>query len=99
MDYLSIVYATAMVVITIVLAVVGVYVVMILMEVRHTLHKLNTTLDTVEEKVQLVSAPLQRLGGMATGMATGFKVFETFVSWLQRQREDNNEDTHGSRRR
>ncbi len=89
MDYLSIIFAITMVVITIVLAVVGVYLVMVLTEARRTLRKVNDTLDVMEEKVTAFTQPLMRLGGMTTGLATGFKVFETFVSWLQRHKPES----------
>jgi hypothetical protein len=86
MDYLSIVFAVVLVVLSIVVSVVGVYVVMVLSEVRRTLRKVNTTLDAAESSLQLISQPFIKFGGLASGMSTGFKVFETFVSWLQKNK-------------
>ena len=72
---------------TIVISVVGVQLVLVLMEVKKTLTKLNLVLDTAEQRINAVVAPIQNLGGMASGLQTGFKVFESFVSWLHRNKE------------
>ncbi len=87
MEFLPVLYAVILVVLTVVLTVVGVYLVLVLMEARRTLLKVNTTLDVAEAKLNAITQPLQRLGGMATGLTTGMKVFETFVTWLQRTKD------------
>jgi len=86
MEPLSIIFAVVVIVLTIVLAVVGVQLFLVLLEVRKTLAKLNKTLDTVETQVNAVVRPLQNLGGMAQGLSSGFKVFESFVGWLNREK-------------
>lgn len=87
MDYMPMIISVVLVVLTIVLTVVGVQLVMVLAEVKKTFVKLNTTLDTAETKFQALVSPLQNLGGMASGLRTGMKVFETFVGWLGREKE------------
>jgi hypothetical protein len=57
------------------------------MELQRTLRKVNETLDTIDATVVSVTQPLHSLGGMASGLGTGLKVFETFVSWLNRNKE------------
>jgi len=86
MDYLPLVFAVVLVILTIVLSVVGFQLVKVLMELRKTLHKVNETLDTVDATVLAITQPLHSLGGMASGLGAGFKVFETFVSWLNRSK-------------
>lgn len=88
MDFLPIVFAVVLVVVSIVLVAVGVQLMMVLNELKQTLRKVNMTLDTVDQTVSSVVRPLHNLGGMASGLTTGFKVFETFVGWLQRNRQD-----------
>lgn len=88
MDSVSTVFVILLLMLTIVLCVVGVYLVMVLMEVKKTLHKVNTTLDTAEERLVALTQPFQRLGGMTSGLATGMKVFETFVTWLNRTKTE-----------
>lgn len=88
MDILPIVFSVVLVVLAIVLSVVGIQVIMVLFEVKRTLKKLNDTLDMAENKFNAIVAPIQNLGGMAAGMSTGFKVFESFVGWLNRNKED-----------
>ncbi len=87
MEILPIIFSVVLVVLAIVLAVVGVQMVLVLLEVRKTLQKFNQTLDSAEAKFTSVLQPLQRLGGMATGLSTGMKVFEAFVGWLHRHQE------------
>ena len=70
-----------------VFSVVGIQFILVLMEVRRTLKRANDTMAKVEERINLVLQPLQSLGGMASGLGTGFKVFEKFVSWLSRNKE------------
>lgn len=87
MEFLPVLYAVILVVLTVVLTVVGVYLILVLMEARRTLVKINTTLDVAEAKLNAITQPLQRLGGVASGLTTGMKVFETFVGWLQRTKD------------
>ena len=87
MEYLPVIFAIILGILTIVLTVVGVQMVMVLSELRRTLQKVNVTLDTVEHTVESGTQPLHSLGGMAAGLSSGFKVFETFVGWLNRNKE------------
>lgn len=84
MDYLPVVFSVVLVVLAIVLTVVGVQMIIVLTELRKTLRKVNHTLDTVDMSVNAVVQPLQNLGGMASGLSTGMRVFEAFTGWLQR---------------
>lgn len=84
MDIIPIIIAVALVILAIVLTVVGVQIIMVLYEVKRTLSKVNQTLDNVEERVQYFSRPLQQLGGIASGLKTGMRVFEHFVQFLHK---------------
>ncbi len=86
MEVLPIVLTTVLVILAVVLIIVGVQVILVLVEVKRTLKKLNLTIDLAEEKLQSIVQPLQNLGGMASGLQTGFKVFEAFVGWLNRSK-------------
>lgn len=87
MEILPIIFSVVLVVLAIVLSVVGVQIILVLIEVKRTLKKFNDTLDSAEAKLNAVVQPLQNLGGMAAGLNTGFKVFESFVGWLNRNKE------------
>lgn len=88
MEYLPIILSVVLVILVIILSVVGVQLVLVLMEFRKTLRRVNMTLDTVDMTVTAITQPLQSLGGMASGLSTGFRVFETFVNWLNRNRDE-----------
>lgn len=88
MEVLPVVLTSVLIVLAIILAVVGVQVVLVLREVQRTLKKVNNTIDAAEQRINFIVQPLQNLGGMASGLQTGFKVFEAFVGWLGRNKED-----------
>lgn len=88
MEVLPVVLTSVLIVLAIILAVVGVQVVLVLHEVQRTLRKVNSTIDLAEARINNIVQPLQNLGGMASGLQTGFKVFEAFVGWLSKSRED-----------
>lgn len=75
------------VVLTIILSVVGVQIILVLTEVKRTLHKVNATLDEAEAKINSIVSPLQNLGGLANGLQTGIKVFESFTGWLTSRKD------------
>lgn len=86
-ETLPIIFAVVIIIITIILSVVGIQMIIVLAELRRTLKKVNTTLDEAENKFNQVLAPIQSLGGMASGLQTGFKVFETFVAWITKNKD------------
>lgn len=86
MELLPTIFAVVLIVITVVLAIVGYQLIMVLQELKKTLIKINTTIDTVETRFSSIIEPLQRLGGAASGIRTGMRVFETFVGWLNRDK-------------
>lgn len=75
------------VILTIILSVVGVQIILVLSEVKKTLNKVNLTLDEAEAKINAIISPLQNLGGLASGLQTGIKVFESFTDWLTNRKD------------
>ncbi|NCN45401.1 MAG: hypothetical protein COU63_01615 [Candidatus Pacebacteria bacterium CG10_big_fil_rev_8_21_14_0_10_36_11] len=76
------------IILTIILSVVGIQIILVLAEVKKTLNKVNTTLDQAEAKINSLISPLQNLGGLASGLQTGVKVFESFTGWLTQRRNE-----------
>jgi hypothetical protein len=58
--------------------------ILVLMEVRRTLKRVNDTLEVVEEKVQNFVSPFQNFGGALSGLKTGMQLFESFTSYLSK---------------
>ncbi len=91
-EALPILFAVALIIVTIVLAVVGVQLMQTLAELKRTLLRVNQLLDQAEDKFDSIMSPLKNLGGIASGLQTGFKVFEGFIGWLNRPRDSRDED-------
>jgi uncharacterized protein YoxC len=86
-EIVPIIVTIVLVVLAIVVSVVGIQVVLVLNEIRRTLRKVNQTVDLAEAKINAFISPMQNLGGMASGLNTGFKMFETFIGWLNRNKD------------
>lgn len=84
MDYMTIILTVCVTILTIILSVVGIYLIFVLMEFRRAIKNFNEMVDKTGEKFNALVKPLQELGGFAQGVSTGIKVFEAFVSWLQK---------------
>ena len=87
MEALPYIFAGVVVILGIVLTVVGVQLVLVLIETRRTLQHLNQVIEATEQKFSNIVQPLQNLGGIASGLGAGMRVFEAFVGWLQRTKD------------
>lgn len=83
---LPIIFSVVLVILALILSVVGIQLVLVLMEVKRTLKRVNEAIESAEMKFNAVVSPLQSLGGMASGLGAGMKVFEAFVGWLNRDK-------------
>ncbi len=91
-EILPVVFTVVLIVITIVLTVVGIQVIMVLAEIKRTLSKANQVIDNIEEKANRYLSPIQSLGTMAASLKSSMKVFQGFVSWLNRNKNKSNEE-------
>lgn len=90
-EMLPTLFGISIIVLTVVLAAVGIQLVLVLNSMRRALNKVNEAFDEVEQKVKTVTEPLQNLAGIASGVQTGVKVFEGFVNFLNRKKGDQEE--------
>lgn len=88
METLPLILTIVLIILAVVLIVVGVQLFLVLFEFRRTLRRVNETVDLVETRLVSVLAPFQSLGGAVSGMRAGFKVFELFVSWLNKNSKE-----------
>lgn len=88
MDPLIALLIVVMSVLSVLLVIVGVQVIIILKEFRKTLIHFNHTLENTDELLSLVANPFRGLGDTVTGIKSGLRVAELFVSWLK---ENQNE--------
>ena len=92
MEFLPVIEAGALVILTIVVIIVAVYLVQVLQRLRTTLDKVNMTIDVVEERVISITAPLQSLSSMAANLGSGIKVFESFVGRMSQTKSRSKKD-------
>lgn len=91
MDPLAIVLTVVAAVLALVLVIVGVQVILVLQEVKHSLRSFNQMTQLIETTVTKTFAPLQQVGGMVHGMKTGFKLLETFSTFIAEKHHDKKE--------
>jgi hypothetical protein len=91
MDPLVVVLTVVAAILSVVLIVVGVQTILVLQEVKRSLQRFNTMTDIVEKTVTKALSPLQNVGGMMTGFKTGFKLLETFSTFLKRSSQEEYE--------
>lgn len=84
MEQLPLILSGVLLVLTIVLTIVGIQMILVLVELKRTLSRVNMVIDAAEDKISRIVNPLQSLGGAVTGIRTGLRVFEEFVGWLQK---------------
>lgn len=82
MDSAQIILIIVIILLTIVLAVLGIQVFFILREFRKTVSKANKVLDNTSVITQSVSAPISSLSGIATGIKTGAAFINLFKKIL-----------------
>lgn len=70
---------------TINLLFVGVYIVLVLKDVRNTLQKVNRILDTADEVSNAVANPLLSLAAAVTAAVESFKTLRFFQSFRSRR--------------
>lgn len=88
MEQLPLILMGVLLALTIVLTIVGIQMILVLVELKRTLSRVNMVIDAAEEKISNIINPLQTIGGAVSGVKTGLRVFEEFISWLQKNDKD-----------
>ncbi len=88
-EILPIILTVMLSILTIMMVIVGVLAVQVLLQVKRTLSHINSTIDLAEDKLVSLVSPLHSLGGMASSMKTGMRVFESFLGWVNRNKRED----------
>ena len=89
MDPLIVLLIVVMAVLAVLLVIVGVQVIIILKEFKITLAHFNRTLENTDDLITLIANPFKGLGGTVTGIKSGMRVAELFVSWLKENQDES----------
>ncbi len=90
-DIIPYVLAVSVIVLTSVLAAVGIQLFLVLKTFRQTVDVVNNIAEHAESSIKNIGKPLHNLAGIAAGVKTGVKVFEGFVGFLNRKKGDKEE--------
>jgi len=85
---LPFIFAGSLIILTVMLTMVGIQLFLVLKTFRQTVDKVNNITDEAESKIKSLVQPLQGLVGIAAGVKTGIKVFEGFVSYLNKKKSE-----------
>ncbi len=73
------------------LVILGIQAFLVLREAKKTMARINGIIDVVENTALRAIMPLSNMGGLVSGVKGGLKIFETFVTFLKRGEEDDDE--------
>lgn len=88
----EILLVVALLALTSVLTAVGVQLYMLIVELRQTVVRVNTIIDTTEERIDNVVRPLQQIGSAMVGVKSTFRIFDAVTGWLNTNQELNKKD-------
>ncbi|MCD8484478.1 hypothetical protein LRY65_01270 [Candidatus Woesebacteria bacterium] len=88
MDPLAIILTVVAAILALVLVIVGVQVILVLQEVKRSLRHFNQMTEVIETTVTATFAPLQQMGGMVSGLKTGFRLLDTFATFISEKHHD-----------
>jgi hypothetical protein len=91
MDPLIVVLTVVSSILAVFLIILGVQTFMVLREAQKTFHRVNAMMDVVENTALRALVPLTSMGGFMTGIKSGLRMFETFVNYLKKAGEEDDE--------
>ncbi|MBP9781664.1 hypothetical protein KBC89_03335 [Candidatus Woesebacteria bacterium] len=92
MENLAFVASVSLVVIAAVVVAVGIYLILLMAELRKVVHKLNFSLETTGSSIAQFIASLQHAGSYAMSFQAGVKTLESLAQWI-RERTSKEEKT------
>ncbi len=82
---LPIIFAIVLVLLAIIVGVVGIQLLLVLIEVRKTLSRINSTIDVAETQLRALQVPISNISNTFSGLKAGYRVFESFLGFLNRK--------------
>ncbi len=67
--------------------VIGIQIILLLKELKHTLSKLNSAIDTTETAMKRFAEPVSNVLGIVEGLKQSTKIIEVFSNFLNRHSE------------
>ena len=92
MEPLVILLIIVTIILTTLLSIVGIQIILMHRDLRHTIQRVNSTLDSADQLLANVSSPFTRMGGMIEGVKSGLKVAEMFVKWVKKNADNEEQE-------
>ena len=83
----QIVSLVAISILSTVATVIGIQIILLLKEIKHTLSKLNGAIDTTETAMKRFAEPVSNVLGIVEGLKQSTKIIEVFSNFLNRHSE------------
>lgn len=83
MENLAFVASVSLVVIAAIVVAVGIYLILLMAELRRVVRRLNITLDTTGSSISQFISSLQHAGTYALSFQTGVKTLESLAQWIK----------------
>lgn len=83
----QIISLVAISVLSTVATVIGIQIILLLKEIKHTLSKLNGAIDTTETAMKRFAEPVSNVLGIVEGLKQSTKIIEVFSNFLNRHSE------------
>ena len=93
MDNLAFVASVSLVVIASIVVAVGIYLLLLLHELRKTIQMLNTSLESASSNLVQFIASIQHVGSYALSFQSGLKTLETLVQWVKEKKSKDSDTT------
>jgi len=88
-DPIEIVLAFTILILSVLLFVVGIYIIKILKEFRISMQKINKILDDSGRITQAVADPLEQASDLIMGFKKGINLFNTIAGFFKRREDDS----------
>ena len=88
MEPFTFIFAVVLVVLAIILSVVSIYIILVLVEMKRALKKINGAINQTETKFNKIVASTGSLGGVISGMQIGSRLFKAFLNKASKNKNE-----------
>lgn len=84
----QIIFIASLSLLTIIFVIIGIWIVLVLREIRSTIKNLNQTIDNLENFTAKLSEPAEFLGGMIKGLERGLETISLVKGFFGKKKKE-----------